>query len=249
MRTDVNGKLDGNGIKRGDFTEGVTTILAPLVVGSKINSVARMTGDIVKPKIGNINIPVKVEVGTATTAEGLQIPVITTETKPLREVFGKPKESNVDKMRLPDMDEQINGNPIKENWKTKLGEGQDVDDLQNVNKVGAGMKAKPQHHVFPQEYRKFFEERGFVGQRSIDKFVVKLSDADHQAIHGGANWKLARKVWKDGEWNNKVINTIKSEEIIQGRKLGFEEIKAIVEKIMKDYGIPVRYENYRGGVK
>jgi hypothetical protein len=33
MRTDVNGKLDGNGLKRGDFTEGAVTILAPLVVG------------------------------------------------------------------------------------------------------------------------------------------------------------------------------------------------------------------------
>jgi hypothetical protein len=33
MRTDVNGKLDGNGIKRGDVTEGAVTILAPLVVG------------------------------------------------------------------------------------------------------------------------------------------------------------------------------------------------------------------------
>jgi hypothetical protein len=33
MRTDVNGKLDGNGLKRGDITEGAVTILAPLVVG------------------------------------------------------------------------------------------------------------------------------------------------------------------------------------------------------------------------
>jgi hypothetical protein len=37
MRTDVNGKLDGNGIKRGDFTEGAVTILGPLVVG-KVSS-------------------------------------------------------------------------------------------------------------------------------------------------------------------------------------------------------------------
>jgi Contact-dependent growth inhibition CdiA C-terminal domain len=33
MRTDVNGKLDGTALKRGDFTEGAVTILAPLVVG------------------------------------------------------------------------------------------------------------------------------------------------------------------------------------------------------------------------
>ncbi len=33
MRTDINGKLDGKGLKRGDFTEGTVTILGPLVVG------------------------------------------------------------------------------------------------------------------------------------------------------------------------------------------------------------------------
>ncbi len=33
MRTDINCKLDGKGLKRGDFTEGAVTILGPLVVG------------------------------------------------------------------------------------------------------------------------------------------------------------------------------------------------------------------------
>jgi hypothetical protein len=33
MRRDINGKLDGNGLKRGNFTEGAVTILAPLVIG------------------------------------------------------------------------------------------------------------------------------------------------------------------------------------------------------------------------
>ncbi len=33
MRRDINGKLDGKGLKRGDFTEGAVTILGPLVVG------------------------------------------------------------------------------------------------------------------------------------------------------------------------------------------------------------------------
>jgi hypothetical protein len=41
MRTDINGKLDGNGIKRGDFTEGAVTILAPLVVG-KVTTPTRL---------------------------------------------------------------------------------------------------------------------------------------------------------------------------------------------------------------
>jgi hypothetical protein len=33
MRRDVNGVVDGNGLKRGDVTEGAVTILGPLVVG------------------------------------------------------------------------------------------------------------------------------------------------------------------------------------------------------------------------
>jgi Contact-dependent growth inhibition CdiA C-terminal domain len=41
MRRDINGKLDGNGLKRGDFTEGAVTILAPLVVG-KVSSPTKL---------------------------------------------------------------------------------------------------------------------------------------------------------------------------------------------------------------
>ncbi len=37
MRRDINGKLDGKGLKRGDFTEGAVTILGPLLVG-KVSS-------------------------------------------------------------------------------------------------------------------------------------------------------------------------------------------------------------------
>lgn len=157
-------------------------------------------------------------------------------------------DKSVSEMRLPTMDEQINGSTIKPKWKEKLGEGQDVDDLQEVGKVGAGMKSKPQHHIFPQEYRKFFEERGFTGERSIDKFVVTLDEADHQAIHGGADWKLARKNWA-GEWNRRVITDIKKAEEIKGSKLTFEEIKPLVEEIMREYKIPLKYQDYRGGIK
>ena len=159
------------------------------------------------------------------------------------------KGGNTQEMRLPDMDEQISGATIKPKWKEKLGEGQDVDDLQETNKYRLGMNNKPQHHVFPQEYRKFFEERGFTGERSIDKFVVTLDEADHQAIHGGANWKLARKVWKEGEWNNKVMTNLKDRERVLGRKLTFEEVKSKVEELMKESGITQNYESWRGGVK
>jgi Contact-dependent growth inhibition CdiA C-terminal domain len=51
MRTDVNGKLDGNGLKRGDFTEGAVTILAPLVVGKVTTPTTPFTNVVPKGKL------------------------------------------------------------------------------------------------------------------------------------------------------------------------------------------------------
>jgi hypothetical protein len=72
VRTDMNGKLDGNGLKRGDFTEGAVTILAPLVVGKvsspmKLNTLESLGAlpevkiptppKITKIKVGQIELP------------------------------------------------------------------------------------------------------------------------------------------------------------------------------------------------
>jgi hypothetical protein len=109
-------------------------------------------------------------------------------------------------------------------------------------KVGAGMKAKPKHHVFPQEYEEFFAERGFTGQYHIDNYTVELEEAAHQAVHGGGNYRLGRTT--PFEWNNRVMNALTSEEAKLGRKLSRPEIFDIVEKLMRQYRIPKKFVPY-----
>ena len=43
--------------------------------------------------------------------------------------------------------------------------------------------AKPQHHVFPQELRSWFEERFKGTSEDIHEYTVYLSEGEHQAIH------------------------------------------------------------------
>jgi Contact-dependent growth inhibition CdiA C-terminal domain len=50
-RRDINGKLDGNGLKRGKFTEGVVTILAPLVVGKVTTPISPIQSVVPKGKL------------------------------------------------------------------------------------------------------------------------------------------------------------------------------------------------------
>jgi hypothetical protein len=130
----------------------------------------------------------------------------------------------------------------KNDWRDLFGDGPEAKAMREVTAREAGMANKPKHHVFPQEHRAWFEERGFVGERDIDNFTVQLDEATHQAIHGGGNWKLGRK-WQ-GEWNKKIMERLKENEQKLGRKLTFEEVKAEVEDLMKLYGIPQEYKPY-----
>ena len=50
--------------------------------------------------------------------------------------------------------------------------------------VRAGMARRPRHHVFPDEHREWFEDRGFVGEWGIDNFTVEMDAGFHSAIHG-----------------------------------------------------------------
>ncbi len=45
-----------------------------------------------------------------------------------------------------------------------LGEDPEVNGIRETSRRGAGMARPVRHHVFPQEHRKWFEERGFVGK-------------------------------------------------------------------------------------
>nr|WP_141327435.1 DUF2380 domain-containing protein [Myxococcus sp. AB025B] len=125
-----------------------------------------------------------------------------------------------------------------------LGDSPEVRGMQVTGKAGAGMSEAPKHHVLPHEHRKWFEQRGFRGDMDIDQFCVRLEQADHEAIHGGANWKLGR-TWP-GEWNRLIMKTLGDAEIAMGRPLTRNEILNLVAKSMRDYRIPMSFTRGRG---
>ncbi|MCC6130260.1 MAG: DUF2380 domain-containing protein, partial [Acidobacteria bacterium] len=123
------------------------------------------------------------------------------------------------------------------------GEGPEADAMRVVGARDAGLSAPPKHHIFPQEFEVFFEQRGFVGNNSIHQFTVELEPAVHQAIHGGGNWRLGR-TWP-GEWNTRIMAEITSIEKMAGRRLTFEEVFSIGEDLMSKYGIDGPFVAYK----
>ncbi|HYI00587.1 DUF2380 domain-containing protein [Hyalangium sp.] len=120
-----------------------------------------------------------------------------------------------------------------------LGDGPEVRGMRVTGKTGAGMAESPEHHVLPDEFREWFEKRGFTGAMSIDQFCVKLEQAHHQAIHGGGNWRLGR-LWPN-EWNRMIMGALREAEITAGRMLTRNEILNIVGENMKLYDIPMNF--------
>jgi hypothetical protein len=120
-----------------------------------------------------------------------------------------------------------------------LGDGPEVRAMRETGKAGAGMAERPQHHVLPDEFREWFEKRGFKGAMSIDQFCVRLEAAHHQAIHGGGNWRLGR-TWPN-EWNRKIMEALREAEAEAGRMLTRNEVLDIVAERMKFYDIPMNF--------
>ncbi|NOJ94084.1 DUF2380 domain-containing protein [Corallococcus coralloides] len=125
-----------------------------------------------------------------------------------------------------------------------LGDSPEVRGMQVTDRAGAGMSDAPKHHVLPKEHREWFERRGFKGDMDIDQFCVRLEQADHEAIHGGGNWKLGR-TWP-GEWNRLIMKALGDAEIATGRTLTRNEILTLVAKSMRDYRIPMSFTRGRG---
>ena len=101
-----------------------------------------------------------------------------------------------------------------------------------------------QHHVLPDEFREWFEKRGFTGAMSIDQFCVELEEASHQALHGGGNWRLGR-TWP-GEWNQMIMRAQSQAEREAGRMLTRTEILKLLAKNMRFYKIPMNFTLGRG---
>jgi hypothetical protein len=135
---------------------------------------------------------------------------------------------------------------LPQSVKDLLGEGPTTDAMKVTDTTGAGAARAPRHHVLPKEDREFFEERGFKGDLDIDNFTVELETAEHQAQHGGGNWKLARREWP-GEWNKLVMKRLEDRERTLRRRMTVAEIMEAVEALMKKREIPIRFVPYRGG--
>ena len=128
---------------------------------------------------------------------------------------------------------------LPQSVKDLLGEGPTTDAMKVTNTTGAGAARSPRHHILPQEKRPFFEERGFTGDLDIDNFTVEMEAADHQAQHGGGNWRIGR-TWP-GEWNQLVMQELREREERLGRRLSVAEIMREVERLMRRRGIPLRF--------
>jgi hypothetical protein len=124
-----------------------------------------------------------------------------------------------------------------------LGDGPEVRAMRETGKAGAGMAKPPRHHVLPDESREWFEKHGFTGAMDIDQFCVELEEANHQAIHGGGDWRLGRQ-WP-GEWNRMIMRALSNAEREAGRMLTRNEILKLVAKRMKDYNIPMNFTRWR----
>ena len=120
-----------------------------------------------------------------------------------------------------------------------LGEGPEVRGMRVTDRAGAGMAEPPRHHVLPNEFREWFEKRGFTGEMDIDQFCVRLEQAHHQAIHGGGNWKLGR-TWPN-EWNRMIMKALREAELDAGRMLTPKAILKLVAREMKRYKIPMNF--------
>ncbi|HEX5754574.1 MAG TPA: DUF2380 domain-containing protein, partial [Archangium sp.] len=125
-----------------------------------------------------------------------------------------------------------------------LGDSPEVRGMRVTGKTGAGMAAPPRHHVMPKEFREWFEQRGFTGELSIERFCVTLQQAHHQAIHGGGDWKQGR-TWP-GEWNQMLMGALLKAESRAGRMLTRNTILEIVAERMRFYDIPMNFVRCRG---
>ncbi|WP_343213345.1 DUF2380 domain-containing protein [Archangium violaceum] len=125
-----------------------------------------------------------------------------------------------------------------------LGDGPEVRGMHVTGRAGAGMAESPRHHVLPREFREWFEKRGFTGEMSIDQFCVRVEQAEHEALHGGGDWRRGRQ-WP-GEWNQMIMKALREAESDAGRMLTRNEILNVVAYRMKLYKLPMNFTLWRG---
>ncbi|MGE0397121.1 MAG: DUF4157 domain-containing protein [Kofleriaceae bacterium] len=125
----------------------------------------------------------------------------------------------------------LNSNELPPHVKDYFGEGPTGDSMNIARAQRAGAARRPRHHVMPQEERAWFEARGFKDDYDIDEFCVELDLAEHQAQHGGGNWRRGRE-WQD-EWNRSVMRGLRLAETAAGRMMTRDEIISWILTFMK----------------
>lgn len=106
-------------------------------------------------------------------------------------------------------------------------EAMELGSLSVTTRYRAGATKAPDHHLFPQELRSAFARRGL---RDIDKFLVRLDEGVHQALH----FKTATDVLDGGFWNNEFFRRMMAKEAESG-PLSRREILRIGAQMRRDY--------------
>jgi Predicted lipoprotein of unknown function (DUF2380) len=131
------------------------------------------------------------------------------------------------------------------------GRGPEVEAMGVRGPRQAGVVAEPGgqvvdlHHVFPRasKFSKWFADRGI----DVHDYCIELTPPEHQAQHGGGNWRLARKVAREipeAEWSEAIMDRLlRREQNVQkvladpGAKLSKAEIIDEGTEFMRSRGL------------
>lgn len=110
--------------------------------------------------------------------------------------------------------------PLRAGARNALGAGPTTGAMHEGNAAQAGVTRTPRHHVFPQEHRAWFAERGV----DIDQYCIEQGAGEHSALHTMG-------------WNARIMKALRDTEQQQKRKLKPNEIVAVGQRVMGEFGI------------
>lgn len=138
--------------------------------------------------------------------------------------------------------------PLRGQKKDELGAGPEAGAVHVGNAVQAGVQQSPQHHVFPQQHRAWFLERGV----NVDDYCITMPKDHHEAVHAkppsGAKGKEADEA-REWEWNAAVMKVLKQAESKRKQKLSAKDMLVLVQPLMSAYGFSGAFEKYKGAAK
>jgi hypothetical protein len=114
------------------------------------------------------------------------------------------------------------GQEVAKHKKLAVQESVENSEL-HLTKIGR----PPRHHVFPQEHRQWFADRGI----DIDKYTIELDQGVHTAIHSRG-------------WSEKLMERLTNKEKELGRKLNVREIWDIMDSLRREFKLPDDFIHY-----